>query len=782
MKIVKTQRSVVQSQGMGSATRFSIEASAHAFNMLSSGLYSDKKAAVLREIGCNAADAHAVAGMRHVPFEVKLPTEFDSEFWIKDWGPGLDEAGVRHLYTTYFSSTKQDSNEVTGAFGLGSKSPFSYTDSFTVIACHGGVQRVFMAYRDEEGNPLIKSVGKPQPVDKSWQTGIRVGFAVNRADFDEFRTKAIQVFQWFDPLPVVKGLPKDWKPQFSRWLDNELIAISSGRPDSAAKSLVLMGNVAYPLEISEVFQGGVVVNNGRFIATPASVEQSLAANAIVLKLPIGTVQVAASREVLQYNDGTRKALRDALVTALQSVYDHAVNRVFRAWKENTGWSRRVAIAEEVEALPYVFHASGTRFLTERLMKLGIPADEVYVSHTHKTAQAIPEWVTTDKESGLTVKYLEAVGKSRAKTTLVHEGMYQKGKKQVEVELDYKPSTRIYIADVDQAEARTVVAHLSGDALLVIQRGRDKAEAERVAQQISDEMGGVPLIKVSTLPALKPKSPKGRTKVDLLEFGNYSSMRDRWLLSPNSVELDDVPDDCRFFLVRDGAPAAQKTVHHVDYLDGEGVLCQHSQASWEQVGPLLTDGMSILRKWQVASGTVPKGFILVPPTAVARLELLEQGFRPILGEIRSVLRSAEFGRILARRGVAGMPFRQHHFAGPTGGFAHRYLQDEGFRNMAGELLDEDIGKLLAQTQPCADAALSHDRWKLEQSIGPLWRFLDLESRVFVSWEQVVATLDERYPALHILDSRKVQTWPVTDLQNAMRCIVAPVSAAHVKLAA
>ena len=43
----------------------SIKADAHLLRILSSGLYSNKIRTVLREIGCNAADAHIELGIGH---------------------------------------------------------------------------------------------------------------------------------------------------------------------------------------------------------------------------------------------------------------------------------------------------------------------------------------------------------------------------------------------------------------------------------------------------------------------------------------------------------------------------------------------------------------------------------------------------------------------------------------------------------------------------------------------------------------------------------------------
>src|SRR5690606_10021869 len=113
-------------------TEYTVAHNGFIFQLLSSKLYSDKIAAVLREIGCNAADAHVDQGNPDVPFEVKLPNKFDPTFYIKDFGPGLSDLQVRGskdqpgLYLTYGDSTKRDSNDKTGMLGVGSKSPFAY--------------------------------------------------------------------------------------------------------------------------------------------------------------------------------------------------------------------------------------------------------------------------------------------------------------------------------------------------------------------------------------------------------------------------------------------------------------------------------------------------------------------------------------------------------------------------------------------------------------------------------------------------------------------------------
>ena len=125
---------------VGEIGEFRIRNSAKAFSILSSGLYANKVRAVIRELSCNAVDSHVAAGRADTPFDVHLPNALEPHFSIRDYGTGLSHDQVTQIYTTYFESTKTNSNAFIGALGLGSKSPFSYTDNFTVTAIQNGKQ------------------------------------------------------------------------------------------------------------------------------------------------------------------------------------------------------------------------------------------------------------------------------------------------------------------------------------------------------------------------------------------------------------------------------------------------------------------------------------------------------------------------------------------------------------------------------------------------------------------------------------------------------------------
>ncbi len=138
MKLHNTVQNEPIMSNVGEIGEFRIRNSAKAFNILSSGLYANKVRAIIRELSCNAVDSHVAAGKADVPFDVHLPNAIEPWFSIRDYGTGLSHDQVTNIYTTYFESTKTGSNDFIGALGLGSKSPFSYNDIFTVTNVKDG--------------------------------------------------------------------------------------------------------------------------------------------------------------------------------------------------------------------------------------------------------------------------------------------------------------------------------------------------------------------------------------------------------------------------------------------------------------------------------------------------------------------------------------------------------------------------------------------------------------------------------------------------------------------
>lgn len=293
MKIATAQNEIVRG-GVAASGEFKIKATAKAFNILSSGLYSDKIKAVIRELSCNAYDAHVAAGKADVPFEIKLPTNLEPVFYVKDFGTGLSEEDVFSLYTTYFDSTKSDSNDFVGALGLGSKSPFSYTNSFTIESRYRGRKYVFNAFLNETGLPEIAKLADEATDEPN---GLTVLFSAHAADIPTFRERARVALMYFDPQPTIVGW-RDYTQlnvqvlfEGSNWKLVKRDSVNYYVPNDGAA--IRQGPVIYPINLD--------VLRREKLSAKASTMLDLTLD---ITVPMGTVDIAASREALSYDKRT----------------------------------------------------------------------------------------------------------------------------------------------------------------------------------------------------------------------------------------------------------------------------------------------------------------------------------------------------------------------------------------------------------------------------------------------------------------------------------------------
>lgn len=110
-------------------------------------LYSNAPVAVVRELFTNAVDAGGTD-------PIKLTIEPDGEgtytFSVVDYGCGMSNAQLKANYVAYANSSKRTDMSVVGAFGIGSKSPLTISEGFTVESCDGnerGVARMAITDR-----------------------------------------------------------------------------------------------------------------------------------------------------------------------------------------------------------------------------------------------------------------------------------------------------------------------------------------------------------------------------------------------------------------------------------------------------------------------------------------------------------------------------------------------------------------------------------------------------------------------------------------------------------
>lgn len=276
--------------------------------LLSSGVYEYKERAVVRELSCNALDGHKLKGNPDTPFFVHLPTVFEPYFEVRDYGVGLSHEQVMNLYINYGASTKSDSNEFIGAMGIGSKSPFALSDSFTVRSYFGGVVTTYQVYK-ENGIPQVTKLMSSK-MDDGESTGLSVRVPINKQYMEKFSREAAWVFQTFAVRPET-NIPLNYGSFDDNVLSQskgEYVAFSSKAQfplvDTTNSLFVVMGSIRYPVKLESIFDDEEYT---QLMSSPIL----QAVSAVWVYVPIGTVAISASRESLQLNTETKKLVSEA---------------------------------------------------------------------------------------------------------------------------------------------------------------------------------------------------------------------------------------------------------------------------------------------------------------------------------------------------------------------------------------------------------------------------------------------------------------------------------------
>jgi len=295
MAILSTDKRDVSVSNDFKTSGFKIQASAKAFEILSSNIYTNKVRAVIREYNCNAYDAHIAAGNGQ-PWDVHLPTHLESYFSVRDYGTGLSDEQVREIFTTYFHSTKTNSNDFVGALGLGSKSAFSIVDSFNVVSYYNGVKTDYCCYKDEHGEPQVATLASS---DTDQQNGLEVSMSVE-CRTDDFTYEAVKVFKYFDVLPNIND--KEVVKDILKAKEDYKFVCDEGSFNTGYGSLYArMGNVAYKI--------------------PSEYRSDLSG---FINFEIGDLSFNAGREELSMDDSTKTLLK----SRIQQVQDNLSQVVY----------------------------------------------------------------------------------------------------------------------------------------------------------------------------------------------------------------------------------------------------------------------------------------------------------------------------------------------------------------------------------------------------------------------------------------------------------------------
>lgn len=283
----------VQTSGLDEQAVFgiSVDNQAHIMTILRDTLYTDKILAVLREYSANAWDSHRMSGKDDLPIKVTLPSPAEPTLVIRDFGPGLTQEEVFTVFTQYGASTKRTTDKAVGTLGIGCKSGFAYSDSFSIDSYNNGTKSTYVAVLDKSEKGMISLLNR-EPCGE--ETGLCIQIPVKPEDIPQFIDKAKGLFRYFIPKPDINTEVSD--------MAEIAMEMKTGVLTKSGGWVAVMGCIPYRINIQQL----QALRSKEEDAV--SIKKFLAGLDGLLFFKIGEIHIVANREELRYTTETKQAL------------------------------------------------------------------------------------------------------------------------------------------------------------------------------------------------------------------------------------------------------------------------------------------------------------------------------------------------------------------------------------------------------------------------------------------------------------------------------------------
>lgn len=323
--------------------------------ILSTNLYSDPIGSFLRETVSNAFDSHVEAGVDD-PVLLILNKDLDDEYFceIQDFGVGLSPERFDKIYKNIGSSTKRDSNEQIGGFGIGRFAALAYCDMVNITSTYDGIRTNYVMYKD--GNSINISILSSLPTED--RNGVSVKIPIQNYDVNKFYDSIFSQLSYFNNL-YVNFENKDKELYFnSQKIKNynnfKVLKYSSPIYDNRNSLKILLGKVAYPINytetnisygtfismfaekhnISNITEGelksrmdnGDLNSNKYFSFKKLLSKINIESLNIVLKFEIGDLSVVPNREQILYNSKSNQIIFNKFYEAVYEILNNIYNQ------------------------------------------------------------------------------------------------------------------------------------------------------------------------------------------------------------------------------------------------------------------------------------------------------------------------------------------------------------------------------------------------------------------------------------------------------------------------
>ena len=317
--IINAQESNIQVVGDITEFKSSIDPKNLEFitTLLSSNLYSAPERSFIREIVSNAWDSQVEAGTTDIPIIIKI-TEYKAnisgyyerfdgfgDITIRDVGTGLSPERFNDIYRNIGSSTKRESNDYHGAFGIGHLSGFSCSNTMYITSYYEGTCYEYIGIKD--ANTIVYTLVSTTPTTE--KSGLEV--TLKNIYLEKYRN-SLKYIMFFPNVYIDDNNPYHYdsgdinnikiKKHTNFWVSSSII-----------RDKILLGNVLYPLAFNEL---NLKANSAldRFY-------ENIKPTGIVLKFDIGELSVTPNRENIIYTKDCIAKIINKIEAAYKEITD-----------------------------------------------------------------------------------------------------------------------------------------------------------------------------------------------------------------------------------------------------------------------------------------------------------------------------------------------------------------------------------------------------------------------------------------------------------------------------
>ena len=212
MKLQKTKGNKAETLNVTNKKEFTVDTSNQMIvSILRDKLYSNKVAAVCREVASNSRDANREAGRSDKPVIIKISDTSvlndGMSISFKDSGIGITPSRIDNVFLKYGSSTKRDSNSQTGGFGIGAKTPFAYTNEFVIstVSEENGkrLHNVYQALISNENGQETSQLLTVSSKETTEETGTEIIVPIQETHLNEFVQECGKATMLWDVQPEI---------------------------------------------------------------------------------------------------------------------------------------------------------------------------------------------------------------------------------------------------------------------------------------------------------------------------------------------------------------------------------------------------------------------------------------------------------------------------------------------------------------------------------------------------------------------------------------------------